>query len=319
MQINKVLVADPTDAVAVDLLKANGVVVDVNTGLNEGQLVQVIPEYDALIVRSGTQVTKKIIEAGSKLKVIGRAGVGVDNIDVEAATKQGILVINSPGGNTISAAELTCGLIIALSRHVVQACASLKGGVWDRKSFTGNELYGKTLAVIGLGRVGREVANRMRAFGMKTIGYDPTVSPEAAKSSGVDFCPLDQLYPLADYITVHVPLLPETKNMINDKTISQCKKGVRLVNVARGGIMDENAVLAGIVSGQVAGAAFDVYEEEPPKNSSLLQNPKVLCTPHLGASTKEAQVRVAEEVAQQFLELKEGKKVHGAVNPSVLK
>ena len=226
---------------------------------------------------------------------------------------------SSPGGNTISAAELTCGLIVSLSRHVAQACASLKGGVWDRKSFTGNELYGKTLAVIGLGRIGREVANRMRAFGMKTIGYDPIMSPEAAKSFGVDFYPLDQLYPLADYITVHVPLLPETKNMINDKTISQCKKGVRLVNVARGGIMDENAVLAGIVTGQVAGAAFDVYEEEPPKNSSLLQNPKVLCTPHLGASTKEAQVRVAEEVAQQFLELKEGKKVHGAVNPSVLK
>lgn len=206
-----------------------------------------------------------------------------------------------------------------MSRHVAQSCAKLKTGVWDRKSYTGNEVYGKTLAVIGLGRIGREVANRMRAFGMRTIGYDPIIPADVAATFGVEFFPLDQLYPQADYITVHVPLLPDTKNMLNETTISKCKKGVRLINVARGGIIDENAVLAAIDSGHVSGAAFDVYEEEPPKNSALLQNPKVLCTPHLGASTKEAQVRVAEEVAQQFLELKQGNKVWGAVNPQVCK
>jgi len=319
LKIEKVLVSDPLDAIAINLLKTKEVSVDINTGLNESQLIQIIPEYDALIVRSGTQVTANIIKAGKKLKVIGRAGVGVDNIDVPAATKQGIVVVNAPGGNTISAAELTCGHIIALSRHTAQSCQALKNGVWDRKSYTGSEVYGKTLAIIGLGRIGREVASRMRAFGMKTIGYDPIIKVDQAKSFGVDFYPLEKLWPQADYITLHVPLLSDTKYMLNEKTLASCKKGVRIINVARGGIIDENALLASIQASHCAGAAFDVYEEEPPKNSSLLQNPKVLCTPHLGASTKEAQVRVAEEVAQQFLDLREGKKPYGAVNPEVLK
>lgn len=227
---------------------------------------------------------------------------------------------SSPGGNTIAACELTCGLILALSRHVAQACTSLKNGVWDRKSYTGNEVYGKTLAIIGLGRIGREVGSRMRAFGMKTIGYDPLVPPEVSATFGIEGLPLHQIWPIADYITFHVPLLPETKDMLNEETLSSCKKGIRVVNVARGGIIDEAALLTALQSGHCAGAALDVYDEEPPTNSSLLQNKKVLCTPHLGASTKEAQVRVAEEVAQQFIELKNGaRKVHGAVNPAVLK
>jgi D-3-phosphoglycerate dehydrogenase len=227
---------------------------------------------------------------------------------------------SSPGGNTIAACELTCGLILALSRHVASACSSLKNGVWDRKSFTGNEVYGKTLAIIGLGRIGREVGSRMRSFGMKTIGYDPLVPPEVSATFGIEGLTLDQIWPIADYITVHVPLLPETRNLLNEKTLSQCKKGVRIINVARGGIIDEAALLNSLQSGHCAGAALDVYEEEPPQNATLIGNRNVLCTPHLGASTKEAQVKVAEDVAEQLIQLKQGQsKVHGAVNPSVLK
>ena len=229
-------------------------------------------------------------------------------------------VHSSPGGNTIAACELTCALILGLSRHVSQACSSLKNGVWDRKSYTGNEVYGKTLAIIGLGRIGREVGTRMRAFGMKTIGYDPIVTPDQSAQFGIEGLPLQDIWPQADYITFHVPLLPETKDMLNEKTLASCKKGVRVVNVARGGIIDEAALLTALQSGHCAGAALDVYTEEPPQNSTLIQNKNVLCTPHLGASTKEAQVRVAEEVAQQFVQLKQGAtRVHGAVNPDVLK
>lgn len=227
---------------------------------------------------------------------------------------------SSPGGNTIAACELTCGLILGLSRHVAAACSKLKKGDWDRKSFTGNEVFGKTLAIIGLGRIGREVGSRMRAFGMNTIGYDPFVTPAQAAEAGIEFLTLDQIWPKADYITLHVPVLDSTRHMLNAETLAKCKKGVRIINVARGGIIDESALLSAIQSGQCAGAGLDVYEQEPPvKGSPLIASDRVLCTPHLGASTKEAQVRVAEDVAQQIIELKNGaRKVAGAVNPQVL-
>lgn len=232
---------------------------------------------------------------------------------------------SSPSGNTLAAAELTCGLIVALSRHIAQACLSLKNGVWDRKTFVGTELSGKILAIIGLGRIGREVATRMKAFGMRTIGYDPIIGASDAATFGIDWMSLEEIWPIADFITVHVPLLPETKYMLNEITLNKCKKGVRLINVARGGIIDESALFTCIQSGQVASAALDVYEEEPPKNSTLLQNSKILCTPHLGASTKEAQSRVATEVVEQFINLLIGfdeselqSQLHGLVNRSVL-
>lgn len=227
----------------------------------------------------------------------------------------------------MAAAELTCGLIVSLARHIVQACISLKNGVWDRKTYVGTEVNGKVLAIIGLGRIGVEVATRMKAFGMRTIGYDPAPgSEERARKFGIEFMRLEEIWPLADYITFHVPLIPATKYMMNETTINQCKKGVRLINVARGGIIDENALTTCIQQGQVAGAALDVYEDEPPKNSPVLQNPKVLCTPHLGASTAEAQARVATEVVEQFINLHLGfddneisDQLHGLVNREIFK
>lgn len=316
--IQRFLISDALDHSVVNILQERNIDVDLKTGLPKDQLLSIIGNYDALIVRSSTNVTADVIEAGRRLKVIGRAGVGVDNIDCDAATRSGILVINAPAGNTISAVELTCTMLLTISRHVTQACASLKNGVWDRKSFMGNEVKGKTLAIIGLGRIGREVATRMQAFGMRTIGFDPLVSAEESKTFGVESLPLDSIWPLADYITVHTPLLPQTKGMLNEVTLGQCRRGVRLINVARGGIIDEDALLRGLQSGQVGGAALDVYEEEPPKCSSLLTHPRVVCTPHLGASTKEAQLNVAKEIAYQFIDLVDGKSVAGAVNASLL-
>lgn len=227
------------------------------------------------------------------------------------------LVINlfsAPGGNTISAVELTCSLILASTRFVAQACASLKSGVWDRKSYTGNEVYGKTLAVIGLGRIGREVSTRMQSFGMRTIGFDPLVPVDVAKEFGVESLSLEQIWPQADFITVHTPLIPQTRNLINAETLAKCKKGVRIINVARGGIVNENDLLQALQDGHVAGAGLDVFLEEPPQNTQLIQHPKVVCTPHLGASTKEAQNNVAKEIALQFLDIIDGKSVPGVVS-----
>jgi D-3-phosphoglycerate dehydrogenase len=264
-------------------------------------------------------VSADVIEAGKKLKLIGRAGVGVDNIDVEAATKQGVIVINTPAGNTISAAEQTCALIMSVARNLAQGHLSMKEGKWERSQFMGVELQGKTLAIVGLGRIGREVAVRMQAFGMKTIGYDPIVPAETAKQFNIEFLELAEIWPKADFITVHTPLLPETKGLLGDDVFSKCKKGVRVVNCARGGIIDEPALLRAIESGQVGGAGLDVYEEEPPTNKDLTQHPKITTTPHLGASTVEAQVKVACEVAEQFVDALTGKRLPGVVNPAVLK
>ncbi|RWS07432.1 D-3-phosphoglycerate dehydrogenase-like protein [Dinothrombium tinctorium] len=313
IDIKRVLITDPTDPIVERILSEKNIEVHSKTNLSKEQLIETIKDYDALVVRSGTQVTAEIINAGINLKVIGRAGVGVDNIDVAAAKKKSIVVINAPAGNTLSAAELTCGIILNLSRRIPQACASLKAGKWDRKTYMGTELNGKTLAIVGLGRIGREVAIRMQAFGMKTIGYDPLVPGDVSKTFGVESYPLDEIWPKADYITLHIPLIPATKHLINSEVLQKCKKGVKIVNVARGGTIDENALLQYLQSGHVGGAGLDVFEEEPPKCRDLLEHPLVICTPHLGASTKEAQVKVAEEIALQFLDLKEGKEVAGKV------
>jgi len=314
LDIQTVLISEPVDPSCGAILSQNGVSVTSKVGLSHDQLKEEIKNYDGLIVRSATKVTADVIEAGKNLKIIGRAGVGVDNIDCDAATKQGVLVINAPGGNTLSAAELTCAMITSLSRDIPEACSTLKGGKWDRKRFMANELLGKTLAIIGLGRIGREVAFRMQSFGMKTIGFDPLVPADESIKFGVTSFELEKIWPLADYITVHTPLIPQTKNMLNKETFDKCRKGVKVVNCARGGIIDEDALYDALQSGQCGGAGLDVYLEEPPKNTKMIQHPKVVCTPHLGASTHEAQSRVAEEISEQMVALKNGNSAHGIVN-----
>lgn len=312
--IKEVLITESVDPSCAGILQENGINVTSKPGLKKAELIEEIKKYDGLIVRSATKVTADLIDAADNLKVIGRAGTGVDNIDCDAATRRGILVLNAPGGNALSAAELTCAMIVSLSRNIPEACASLKSGAWDRKKFMGNELFGKTLGIVGLGRIGREVATRMQSFGMRTIGFDPLVPADVSITFGVQSFPLEEMWPLCDYITVHTPLIPQTKNLINTETFSKCKKGVRIINCARGGIVCEDSLLEALTSGQCGGAGLDVYINEPPENNELLQHPKVICTPHLGASTAEAQTRVAEEIAQQFVDIVAGKFVGGIVN-----
>ena len=279
-------------------------------------LLAAIPNFDGLIVRSGTTVTREVMEAGKNLKVIGRAGVGVDNIDVPSATKRGIVVMNTPGGNTTSAAELTMSLIMALARNIPQAVASLKAGRWDRSKYMGTELGGKVIGVVGLGRIGREVARWCQSFGMTAIGYDPIMAPEIARAAGITPVSLEELYARSDYITLHAPKTPETANLICAATLEKCKAGVRIVNVARGGIVNEKDLLAALKSGRVAGAALDVFSKEPPppEAAELLAHPGVICTPHLGASTSEAQVNVARDIAVQMVDALENKAFVGVVN-----
>lgn len=312
--LKTVLITDPIDPNCIAILEENNIEVVYKPKLPVPDILDIIKGVDGLIVRSGTTVTEEIINAAKKLKIIGRAGVGVDNIDCNAATQNGVVVINAPGGNTISAAEHTCAMICAMTRFIPQGCASLKSEKWDRTQFMGNELFGKTLAIIGLGRIGREVAFRMQSFGMKTIGYDPLVSAEESETFGVEWLKLEDIWPRADVITLHVPLIPQTKNMIDKTVLGKCKKGVRFVNVARGGIIDEEAILEALESDQCGGLAVDVYIEEPPKEFTLIKHSKVVCTPHLGASTKEAQVKVSQEIADQFVDFVRGKPLHGAVN-----
>lgn len=311
----KILIADPISEKGVELLRADPrFCVDVNTGLGEDKLCEIIGDYDALIVRSQTKVNKRLIEAARKLRVIGRAGVGVDNVDVEAATRRGIIVMNTPGGNTISTAEHTFSMMLALSRKIPQAHASVKAGHWERKSFEGVELYNKTLGIIGMGRIGSEVARRAIAFGMRVLAYDPFLSPSRAKALQVEVVELDEIYRRADYITLHVPMTDETRGMINKHAIAKMKDGVRLINCARGGIIVESDLAEAIQSGKVAGAALDVFETEPPKNSPLRQLDAVILTPHLGASTQEAQESVGVEIAEQIREVLAGGTIRNAVN-----
>ncbi|KAM4608972.1 D-3-phosphoglycerate dehydrogenase [Polymixia lowei] len=318
ISIKKVLISESVDPCCKSILEENGIHVTEKQNMKKDDLIMEIKDYDGLVVRSATKVTADVINAAGNLKIIGRAGTGVDNVDVDAATKKGIIVMNTPSGNTISAAELTCTLLMSLSRHVPQAAMSMKAGNWDRKKFMGAELYGKTLGIVGLGRIGKEVATRMQSFGMKTIGYDPITPPEVSATWGVDQMSLEQLWPQCDYITVHTPLMPSTAGLLNDATFAKCKKGVKVVNCARGGIIDEAALLRALESGQCGGAGLDVFVEEPPKDRSLVDHPNVISCPHLGASTKEAQVRCGQDIALQIVDMVKGKSLVGAVNAQVL-
>ncbi|HAM71840.1 MAG TPA: phosphoglycerate dehydrogenase [Verrucomicrobiales bacterium] len=282
--------------------------------LSEAELLPLVGEVEAMVVRSETKITRKLIEAAPRLKVVGRAGVGVDNVDVDAATQRGIVVMNTPGGNTISTAELTFSMLMALARHIPQAHGSMKAGEWNRKAFSGTELYNKNLAILGMGRIGTEVARRAQAFGMNILAYDPYLSAARAKALNVETLPLDEIYARADFITVHMPSTDETKGMINAAAIAKMKKGVRLLNCARGGIIVEADLIPAIQSGHVAGAALDVYESEPlAKDHPLRSLPQVIMTPHLGASTDEAQENVGIEVAEAISEYL----LHGAVRNAI--
>ncbi|KAM3099672.1 phosphoglycerate dehydrogenase [Phormidesmis sp. 146-35] len=310
----KVLVSDPIDQVGIDIL-SQVAQVDVKTDLTREQLVEIISEYDALMIRSGTRVTQEVIEAGTLLKIIGRAGVGVDNVDVTAATRKGIVVVNSPEGNTIAAAEHTIAMMMALSRYIPQANELLKGGKWDRKNYTGVEVYKKTLGVVGLGKIGAHVATVARAMGMKLLAFDPFISNERADQLGCHLVDLDVLFQEADYITLHIPKTSETANLINADAIAKMKPTARIINCARGGIIDEAALADALKAGQIAGAAIDVFESEPLGESPLKALGKeIVLTPHLGASTEEAQVNVAIDVAEQIRDVLLGLPARSAVN-----
>ncbi|HEY9615482.1 MAG TPA: phosphoglycerate dehydrogenase [Microcoleaceae cyanobacterium] len=310
----KVLVSDPIDQVGIDIL-SQVAQVDVKTNLSPEELIKTIPDYDALMIRSGTRVTQDVIEASQNLKIIGRAGVGVDNVDVMAATRKGIVVVNSPEGNTIAAAEHTLAMMLSMSRYIPAANQSVKSGKWDRKSFTGVEVYKKTLGIVGLGKIGAHVATVAQAMGMKLLAYDPFVSNERAEQLGCRLVDLDILLQEADYITLHLPKTAETTNLINANAIAKMKPNARIVNCARGGIVDEAALAEALKEGKIAGAALDVFAAEPLGESSLRELGKeMVLTPHLGASTEEAQVNVAIDVAEQIRDVLLGLPARSAVN-----
>ncbi|MBM3246111.1 MAG: phosphoglycerate dehydrogenase [Candidatus Omnitrophica bacterium] len=312
----KILVSDALSEEGLKILKeAKEFQVDTKTDLKPDALKEAIKDYDALIVRSATKVTKDVIAAAAKLKVIGRAGVGLDNVDLEAATQKGIIVMNTPGGNTISTAEHTMSMILALSRNIPQAAASTRKGEWKRSKFMGVEVYGKVLGIVGLGRIGKELAKRAMSFGMRVAAYDPFLSREVAEGLGIEVLELKELFARADYISVHTPLTEETKHLISTKAFGLMKNGVRVINCARGGIIDEAALASAIKEGKVAGAALDVFEQEPvsPENE-LLRLDNVITTPHLGASTEEAQVNVAIEVSEIVRDALLGRGIRNAAN-----
>uniref|UniRef100_A0A8C7FM99 D-3-phosphoglycerate dehydrogenase n=1 Tax=Oncorhynchus kisutch TaxID=8019 RepID=A0A8C7FM99_ONCKI len=303
ISIKRILISESVDPCCKKILQENGIQVTEKQNMSKDDLIAEIKDYDGLVVRSATKVTADVINATGNLQIIGRAGTGVDNVDVDAATKKGIIVMNTPSGNTISAAELTCTLLMI---------------VLMISQFMGAEMYGKILGIVGLGRIGKEVATRMQSFGMKTIGYDPITPPEVTATWGVDQMSLEQLWPQCDYITVHTPLMPSTAGLLNDTSFAKCKKGVKVVNCARGGIIDEDALLRALESGQCGGAGLDVFVEEPPKNRALVNHPNVISCPHLGASTKEAQARCGQDIALQIVDMVMGKGLVGAVNAQVL-
>jgi D-3-phosphoglycerate dehydrogenase len=312
----KVLITDKLAQEGIDLLNSmDGVEAVVKTGISPEELTKIIGEHDGLIVRSGTKVTAEVLANPGKLKGIARAGVGVDNIDVAEATRKGILVMNTPGGNTVSAAEHTMALILAMSRNVVPACNSLKGGAWDRKKYMGNQLNNKVLGLIGLGRIGMAVATMAKGFNMKILGYDPLAAPANAEKVGVEIIDeLERIFKEADYISVHVPRNEQTLNMIDAKQIEMMKPTVRLINCARGGIINEDALYDALAAKRIAGAALDVYPKEPPENTRFKELENCLVTPHLGASTEEAQIEVALEAAQILVDAIKGGPVRNALN-----
>ena len=313
----RVLVADPLAEEGLEVLRKQ-VEVDVRTKMKPDELVSVIGDYEAIIVRSETRVTREAIEAGKKLQVIARAGVGIDNVDLEAATQRGIVVVNAPTANTMAAAEHTVAMMLALARHIPQAHANLSGGAWMRQNFVGVELRNKTLGSVGLGNVGSEVARRVQGFRMKVIAYDPFVSLEYARNLRVELVSFEKVLTDADFVTLHLPLTDQSRNLIGTREMSMVKPTVRIINCARGGLIDEQALSQAIDEGRVAGAALDVFAQEPPKDSPLMKNPRVIVTPHLGASTAEAQTSVATDAAEQVLAVLNGQPARYAVNAPLI-
>ncbi len=316
----KVVVSDALAPQGLEILeRASGIELLNVPGISPGELSEILVDADGLVVRSGTKVTAQMIAAAPKLKVIGRAGIGVDNVDVSAATERGIVVVNTPEGNNVTTAEHAIALLVALARHVPQATASMKAGKWEKDKFQGVELYNRTLGVLGLGNIGRIVADRARGLGMRVIAHDPFISPELAQQLDVELVSLDALIARSDAITVHVPKTKDTTGLLNQETLARVKPGVLIVNAARGGIVDEAALLQALESGRVGGAALDVFVQEPtPKDHPLVRHPRVICTPHLGASTEQAQINVSVAVAEQVRDFLLGGAIRNAVNvPSI--
>lgn len=296
----KVLISDKLSPAAAQIFKDRGIEVDVKPGLDKEELIKIIGEYDGLAIRSATKVTPPVIEAAKKLKVVGRAGIGVDNVDLPAATAAGVIVMNTPFGNSITTAEHAVAMMLSLARQIPDANASTHAGKWEKSKFMGVEVTGKTLGVIGAGNIGSIVIDRAKGLRMKVIAFDPFLTPERAGDMGIEKVELDELLGRADFITLHTPLTDKTRNIIDAKALAKCKKGVRIINCARGGLIVEADLKAALESGQVAGAALDVFEEEPAKDNALFGMENVVCTPHLGASTSEAQENVALQVAEQI-------------------
>lgn len=314
----KVLVSDSISPKGVEILKKAGLKVDVKTGMKPDELKAVIGDYNGLIIRSATKVTADILEAATNLKVIGRAGSGLDNVDKAAATKRGVVVMNTPGGNTMTTAEHTIAMMFAMARMIPQASASMKQGLWEKKKFMGVELFNKTLGVVGMGNIGGQVAKKAQGLQMNVIAYDPFLNEEKARELGVERVSVEDLFRRSDFITIHTPLTPETKNLVNKKSLAIMKPGVRILNCARGGIVNEKDLYDALTSGKVAAAALDVFEKEPPEDQSLCRLDSVTCTPHLGAATKEAQENVAIAVAEQVADYLVNGTIRNAVNfPSI--
>jgi D-3-phosphoglycerate dehydrogenase / 2-oxoglutarate reductase len=322
----RILATDKVDPLCINIFKSRGHDVELVPTMPESELLKVIGNYDGLVVRSATKVTSKVLQAATKMRIVGRAGmvarepesilssflgVGVDNIDVQEATKCGVMVMNTPDGNTISTAQLAMSLLCNMARKIPTANMSVKEGKWIPKKFQGSELQGKTIGIIGCGRIGQVVAKLSKTMEMKVVGYDPTLSSETLSELGIVKLSLENLLKTSDFITIHTPMTTETKHLLNDTTLALCKRGVGLVNCARGGIIDEEALLRALESGQVGSAALDVFTSEPPKENlkSLLQHPNLVCTPHLGASTEEAQINVARDIAQQMCDVFDQKEV----------
>ncbi len=315
--VMNIMICDPISPKGIALFEqcAQFKVTVLKQRLSEAELLPLVAEVEAMVVRSETKITRAVIDAAPKLRVVGRAGVGVDNVDVEAATQRGIVVMNTPSGNTISTAELTFSMLMSLARKIPQANASMKAGEWNRKSFQGVELYNKTLGILGMGRIGTEVARRAIVFGMRVLAYDPYLTISRANALQVELVELDEIFARCDFITVHMPMSDETKGMINTAAFAKMKTGVRLINCARGGIIDEKDLYEAVKSGKVAGAGLDVYETEPlPKDAPLRELPQVIMTPHLGASTDEAQENVGIEVAEAITDYLLNGAVRNAVN-----
>lgn len=314
----KVLISDKLSPQAVDIFKSRGIEVDLKTGLSEEELIKIIGDYDGLAIRSATKVTPMVLAAAHKLKVVGRAGIGVDNVDVKAATAHGVVVMNTPFGNSVTTAEHTISLMMALARQIPSANQSTHEGKWEKNKYMGVEIAGKTLGLIGCGNIGSIVADRAQGLKMKVIAFDPFLSADRAAAINVEKVELEELYKRADFISMHTPLTDATRHLLNKDTLGKCKKGVRIINCARGGLVVEKDLKEAIESGHVAGAAFDVFEEEPAKTNPLFGMEQVVATPHLGASTNEAQENVAVQVAEQMAEYLTVGTVTNALNmPSV--